>query len=135
MAVQFDAQCSRHKKDPIATRVEHCPTCARIRTELKIMRRCVSDFIKAGYLVSLDSGEEFEIKDSAKVEAVMAVAFQTDEDRLYVRKADHKHPGKWEGWVYFVYGNSGWDVINDYTTNLEPIMKGVNAYAETLEPK
>jgi hypothetical protein len=37
------------------------------------------------------------------------------------------------GWVRFIYGNDGWDVINDYTTNLEPVIAGVNALAEKME--
>lgn len=35
-----------------------------------------------------------------------------------------------EGWVYVVMGNDGWDVISDYTTNLEPLMSGANRLAE-----
>jgi len=35
--------------------------------------------------------------------------------------------------VYFVLGNSGWDVISDYTTNLEALLAGANALAESLE--
>jgi hypothetical protein len=34
------------------------------------------------------------------------------------------------GWVRFIYGNGGWDVINDYTTNLEPWMTNVDAIAD-----
>jgi len=37
------------------------------------------------------------------------------------------------GWVYFVYGNDGWDVVSDYTTNLEAVLKGSGELAERLE--
>ena len=47
----------------------------------------------------------------------MAAMFSTDEDYLYVHKGKEK-----AGWVRFIYGESGWDVICDYTTNLESLM-------------
>lgn len=37
------------------------------------------------------------------------------------------------GWVRFVYGNDGHDVISDYTTNLESVLEPINAYAESLD--
>ncbi len=37
------------------------------------------------------------------------------------------------GWVRFIYGNDGWDVISDYTTNLEPVMKLVQPLIDRLE--
>lgn len=38
-------------------------------------------------------------------------------ERLYVFKPGEKKPF---AWVYFVYGNDGWDVISDYTTKQGP---------------
>ena len=32
-----------------------------------------------------------------------------------------------------IYGNDGWDVVNDYTTNLEPLLAGATAEADRLE--
>ena len=37
------------------------------------------------------------------------------------------------GWVWLVYGNSGWDVVCDYTTSLDALMQPVLDYANTLE--
>lgn len=34
-----------------------------------------------------------------------------------------------------IYGNTGFDVINDYTTNLETVLAGTNALADQLESK
>jgi hypothetical protein len=43
----------------------------------------------------------------------------TDEDYLMVYE-----PGKKErlGWIHLVYGNDGYDVVSDYTTNLEALV-------------
>jgi hypothetical protein len=34
--------------------------------------------------------------------------------------------------VRFVYGNDGYDVINDYTVDLEDVLKSVNEYADRM---
>jgi len=56
--------------------------------------------------------------------------FSVDEARLYYHR--NGEPTAY-GLVYFVLGNSGWDVISDYTTNLEALLAGANALAESLE--
>lgn len=33
------------------------------------------------------------------------------------------------GWIHLVFGNSGWDLISDYSTNLESFLKPVNDLA------
>ena len=35
-------------------------------------------------------------------------------------------------WVWFVYGNDGWDVVCDYTINLESIIDPIIEYACNL---
>ncbi len=54
----------------------------------------------------------------------------TDEEYLYVYK-DTKR----QGWVFFVYGNDGPDVINDYTTSLDQlgVMQAADEVAEKLQ--
>jgi hypothetical protein len=37
------------------------------------------------------------------------------------------------GWMRFIYGNDGWDVLADYTVNLEPLMPAVNELTDKLE--
>lgn len=62
---------------------------------------------------------------SADANAILAAMFSTGEDRLFVHLPTHTGETEWCGWVYFVYGNDGWDVVNDYTTNLESILQPV----------
>ena len=54
---------------------------------------------------------------------------ETDDDYLFVYKAGQSERF---GWVRFVYGNDGYDVISDYTINLEKTLKGVNVFAERM---
>jgi hypothetical protein len=48
---------------------------------------------------------------------------------MYITPSD-KDDRDAHGWVRFVYGNDGWDVVSDYTTNLEPHMKNADKLAD-----
>ena len=103
----------------------------RQETERSIARRFIQDAIRSGCSIDVQDGEEVTLRASTDVEAILKAMFTTDEDRLYLCR-----DGKYIGWVYFVYGNDGWDVINDYTVNLEGIMAmGTNKLIDSLESR
>lgn len=93
----------------------------RINLERKICRAVIKDALKDGFKISVYDGEAFAIKRSDNFRAICAALMSTDEDVLQLYKADKK-----EGWIHFIYGNTGWDVVHDYTTNLEHLMKTAN---------
>lgn len=97
----------------------------RQHVERMIARRLINDGLNAGYTISVNNGED-QTDPMDRLKLVLDEMFQTDEEHLVFHK-----DGKQVGWVYFVYGNGGWDVISDYTTNLEHIMRG----AESLSDK
>lgn len=101
----------------------------RQEVERKIATALVEESLRVGYAVSVDNGEE-ETKPMRRASTILKAMFQTDEDRLYMYT-----PGSDTriGWVYFVYGNDGWDVISDYTTNLEPLMVEANKISKRYE--
>jgi hypothetical protein len=101
----------------------------RRRIERRIVRRIVTDALAAGYLISVHDGEEIALDRSTDARAIMASLFTTDEDTLLLAR-----PGDpLGGWVRLIYGNDGWDVVNDYTTNLDDLMVGANKAADKLE--
>lgn len=92
----------------------------RQNVELAILRATVNALLKNGFTLSVFDGEEDllikgESEGSKDKKAIFDALFNTDEDYLNAWK-----DGRIFGWVRFVYGNDGWDVISDYTTNLEP---------------
>ena len=106
----------------------------RNRIEEQIVERCIADLLAAGYSLGVHDGEEITIHHSTNAAAVRKAMFTTDEDRLFVYlKTGPQGKRDWFGWVFFVYGNDGWDVISDNTCNLEDALKGVTDYAETFE--
>ena len=104
----------------------------RQQIERQIIERIVKDALDAGFQITVDDGgEEPSGRRSTDQAAIMAAVMLTDEDFLYYSK-----PGEpLQGWVRLIYGNDGWDVVNDYTTNLEPLLAGATAEADNLEAK
>lgn len=95
----------------------------RQKIEKAICRRFILDALKAGYNVSVYDGQEIVAAHATTAKACLDVMFTVDEEQLIVYDADNKRVG----WVALIYGNDGWDVITDYHTRLEPLMKGAEA--------
>lgn len=110
--------------------------------ERKIVRRLVEDLVAAGYTVAradccgsrhmeLEDCDECSDSpcvpsDPSNVDAVLAAMFQGDDDRLWIAK-DGKLTGEW---VWLIYGNSGDDVISDYSVGLDSIVEPIYAWVE-----
>lgn len=94
----------------------------RQKVEREITTAVVDALLKAGYSLEVDNGDE-QIDPTANRESILKSMYQTDEERLYVYKIiNGEFAAGSFAWVYFVYGNDGWDVISDYTVNLESII-------------
>ncbi len=94
--------------------------------EERIVRNAVHELLDHGFTLSVDNGgDDYEIDRSVDAEAVIAELMNTEEDRLLARTGDVI-----KGWVHFVYGNDGYDVICDMTVSLEPYLPDTIAIAE-----
>jgi hypothetical protein len=100
----------------------------RIAVEQKIARFTVRALLRAGFSISVYDTEEITVTRSRDATTICDAMSTTDEDYLFVYRDGERDRF---GWVRFIYGNDGWDVISDYTTNLDPQMDAVNEYAET----
>lgn len=92
----------------------------RQAVEVAILKATVKALLAAGFTLSVFDGEEDHLivdnkAGSTNTEAIYKALYETDEDYLNAWK-----DGKIFGWVRFVYGNDGYDVISDYSVNLEP---------------
>ena len=99
--------------------------------ECRIAKALVREGLAAGYNITVDNGDngedECEIELSTNYKDIIAAMFQTDDELLIFRKGDE------DGWVRLVYGNDGWDVISDYSVNLEHIMGRANEISRFYE--
>jgi hypothetical protein len=98
--------------------------------EKKIFSRVVKSALEKGLTLSVFDGEEYTVKNSAKYFEIMAEFSTTDEDYLVIHQNDDK-----VGWVRFIYGNDGYDVISDYTANdlTEEVVEPASLLADKLE--
>lgn len=119
--------CSDHQRDINASPPQHrCPICLRIKAEGQVARRLVEAALAKGWSVSVFDSEEWAVKRSRDAKAIMEALFATDDDMLRFRDAN----GEIMGNVYLVYGNAGYEVINDYSVSLETFMKPIEAFMD-----
>lgn len=88
-------------------------TAERIIGERRVVRRLVTAAINKGFQVSINNGEDWEIKTSSNVQDVMDCIMATDED--YVRLTGCM--GEIVATFRMIYGNSPAEVIADHSTN------------------
>lgn len=122
-------RCHQHRNSPELPRL--CHICQRIAVEQDIVTRTVDAFLAAGYLLQTDLHDDPRPeKPTADRAAILDEVMEVDDEFLGLFHDEDCGPF---GWVRFVYGNDGWDVISDYTTNLEGVLAPINAYAEQLD--
>lgn len=108
----------------------------RISIEKKIAKAIIKTMRKAGYSISIFEGEDYSIRRSKNKADILEAMFSTDEDRIDLYKKDALDGTvKRHGWIMMIYGNDGYDVVNDYTTNLEELMKPINKLCDELQEK
>lgn len=109
----------------------------RQEVERKIVESVLDALLAAGFQISIDnsdnSGKEYEIERSTDKKAILKAMFLTDDEYLFVDKVSVKEVQENFGWVWFVYGNDGWDVISDYTVNLEKFIGDGTATDKIIE--
>lgn len=96
--------------------------------ERAIAREAIKGLLADDFKISVFDGEQTTLKDSTDAAAIEAAMFTTDEDQLL---ASHQNVDE-KGWVLFIYGNDGHDVIADHTTNLEMSLKGAAELADKI---
>jgi hypothetical protein len=102
----------------------------RIAIEKAIYARIVQDALIMGYKITVFDGEEDALEQSSDYFDIIGAGFSTDMDALKF----YDHIG-YVGFVSLIYGNTGWDVVSDYTASdrIEAILKGAEDLADYLE--
>lgn len=109
---------------------------ARQAIEKRIAVAAIDQLLAAGFSLGVYDGEEITIHHSKDKKAIVKALFTTDEDRIFVYFDDtNPNDTRPNAWVYLVYGNDGYDVISDYTVNLEEHLTAARALADEIEAK
>lgn len=94
--------------------------------ELQIVNKLIETATNAGYTIRvfMDPDDEY---DELNYDVRSAI-FDLDECYLVFYVGDKiAFPG---GWLRLVLGNDGYDIVSDYSTNLETFLKPVNELAD-----
>lgn len=102
---------------------------ARQAIEHMIAESAVREILSHQGRITVDDGEEKVLKRSTDLDSILKAMFSVDEERLFIAGP---HADRYFGWVFFVYGNDGWDVISDYTTSLDDWLTKTNAIADAF---
>ena len=97
----------------------------RMKGERQMAGALVRECLKQGYLISVNNGEDWPIRRSRSYRAVMDALWQTDEEGVCIYDAD----GRPKGHFFLVYGNSGAELVCDYSDN-----DACNAVYDALRP-
>lgn len=102
----------------------------RQEIEKLIARKLMENAIAAGYVIQIDNGEDHSPK-TKDIELLVKKLQETDTDYIYMFKDEkEKRP---DHWAFFVYGNSGFDVIANYNSDAEELLAPVMEYSGTFE--
>ena len=99
----------------------------RQELERRIAEAAIKQLLANGFSLGVFDGGETVLERSKDAKAVLKAMFTTDEDELIVSRDSEDQDF---GWVKFIYGNDGYDVIHDYTTNLEEYLTEATALGD-----
>lgn len=85
----------------------------RIELERSVVARFIRDATAAGNVLRVWDGETFAGPESADSDVLLDQCFSADSDRIYIYPPPTEATGRYLGWVWFVYGNSPWEVLCD----------------------
>lgn len=93
----------------------------RQQTERRIVTAVIDRLLHENFELALNNGgDDFEVDYTRDRQQLLNSIMLTDDEYLHVRRNE-----VFFGWVRFIYGNDGWDVIADNTSNLEPFLNGI----------
>jgi hypothetical protein len=90
--------------------------------ERTIVTAVVEDALAAGYALQED---EDGITTQDKQD-ILELLFNLDDAYVHIISIENQDGDivtNSVGWVRFVFGNDGWDVISDYSLNIEPLIQ------------
>lgn len=97
---------------------------ARALLELAIVDVLIEAVRDSRYFFELDDQEQDE--DTSTIDGLKLALFNRDDAMLNV----YQVRGSFKGWIKLVFGNDGWDLISDYSANLEEFLVPVEKVAK-----
>ena len=106
------------------------PLQRRIAIEKVVVKKVVRAALAAGYELCVDNREEEIVTDCTDYQTIVDALYTTDEEYLYIKEKGNPIA---IGYIWFVYGNDGYDVIADNSVNLEELLRPITAFTDKLQ--
>lgn len=86
------------------------------KIEQRVIDQLLDEMLAAGFAISVDYGDddEYEVSQSTDKAEILKALWACDEEILHYRGKDPL-----SGWIRLIYGEDGYDVMQDYTVNLD----------------
>lgn len=91
----------------------HLDLAKRLRNERRMVKALVNAILKTRASVSVHNSEEWVLNKSTSRKDIYAAMFTTDNDYIVAYTAD----GIGKGGFNLVYGNNGWDLVSNSSSN------------------
>lgn len=104
----------------------------RVVIERAIVRHACDELLNAGYILRLHDGEAWATPYTADTDEIMQELQACDCETLYAYSPVEDQRPLVGGSIFLVYGNDGWDVINDNSVALEMHLTGTFALVNAL---
>lgn len=101
------------------------------QAENQIIRAALESLVAAGHRVAVWNGEDWSAGPSRDVEMLLGSLRQTDLDVLNVVQEGKRWPSG--SWVLLVYGNAAFEVMADWTLDVDELLKPAVLLAERIE--
>ena len=110
----------------------------------RVIKSTIKALLDAGHKLTVSYERGYDIDDlpivaSTRAADIFAAINAVDECHLFVHQSEDEKcnpvlDGQINntGWVCFVLGNDGWDVINEYTVSMESLLAPVLKLADQL---
>lgn len=95
-----------------------------------IAERIILCCLDQNYEVRVHDGEGWNGPATKDFIILVSRLFEADVTSLYIYPPNSRQH---TGWVLLIGGESGWDVINDHSMSIEPLLKEANKLAEEFE--
>lgn len=109
----------------------------RALIELQVVNALIKAASHAGFRLQIEDEDESPLQPAAfyagngsycaDVDRFKAALFNGDDVTLLVFNGNRPQAF---GWIRLVFGNDGWDLVSDYSTNLETFLEPVQAVAD-----
>lgn len=105
----------------------------RILTERLVIRAAIQQLLSKGYALKLLDSDHQELTQMTQSwQVIMKELMACDVELLVVYRFNGTVPVR-AGYIFLVYGNDGWDVINDTSQWIDEELRPVNELADRLQ--